>query len=83
MTEVELIVDEWCVPERLRHVLDKLSTTESISINRTKDVIAAMTEDILREAEGEVVESKPLLKEIGNRTAKLFREHLKLQLINQ
>jgi hypothetical protein len=76
MEEVTLIVDEWCVPERLRHVLDKLGETDSISINRTKEVITAMTEDILREAAGEVVESKPLLKEIGNRTARMFKEFL-------
>ena len=76
MEEVTLIVDEWVTPMRLQHVLDKMGETESISINRTKEVITAMIEDVLREAGGEVVESKPLLKEIGNRTAGLFKKHL-------
>ena len=76
MDEVTLIVDEWCVPERLRHVLDRMGEAGTIGIERTKEVITAMIEDILREAAGEVIESKPLLKEIGNRTAKMFKEHL-------
>ena len=80
MEEVALVVDEWCVPTRLQHVLDKMGEAGTIGIERTKDVIANMTEDILREAEGEVVESKPLMKEIGNRTVKLFKEHLAKQL---
>jgi hypothetical protein len=80
MEEVTLVVDEWCVPTRLQHVLDKMGEAGTIGIERTKDVIANMTEDILREAEGEVVESKPLMKEIGNRTVKLFKEHLAKQL---
>ena len=79
MEEISLIVDEWCVPERLRHVLDKMGEPGTVGIEKTKEVIAAMTEDILREAEGEVIESKPLLKEIGNRTARMFKEYLKEQ----
>ena len=74
--EVTLVVDEWATPTRLQHVLDKMGEAGTIGIQQTKEVIAAMTEDILRESEGEVVESKPLFKEIGNRTAKLFKEHL-------
>ena len=79
MEEVTLIVDEWCVPERLRHVLDKMGEAGSVTVEMTKDVISRMIEDILREAEGEV-EAKPLLKEIGNRTARMFKEHLKANI---
>jgi hypothetical protein len=75
---VALIVDEWVTPMRLEHVLGKMGETESISIERTKDVITKMTEDILRESDGEVIDTMPLRKEIGNRTAKLFKQHLSI-----
>jgi hypothetical protein len=55
-----------------------MGETESVSIERTKDVIARMTEDVLRESDGEVVDTMPLRKEIGNRTAKLFKQHLNI-----
>ena len=78
LDEVTLIVDEWVVPMRLQHVLDKMGEAGSIGIEKTKDVINGMIEDVVRESEGEVVvaDEKLLKKEIGNRTAKLFKEYL-------
>jgi hypothetical protein len=75
---VALIIDEWVTPMRLEHILDKMGETESISIEKTKGVIARMTEDVLRESDGEVVDTMPLRKEIGNRTAKLFKQYLSI-----
>jgi hypothetical protein len=80
LTEVTAIVDEYVVPMRLEHVLQKLGDPDSLTVERTKDVINAMCEDVLREAADEIVESKPLLKGIGNRTAKLYKEWLNKKL---
>lgn len=75
------IVDEYVVPMRLEHVLQKLGDPDLLTIERTKDVIGAMVEDVLRE--GEIKESKILLKEIGNRTVKLYKHWLNKNLHNK
>lgn len=59
---------------RLTHVLDKLPA--AVGINNTKLVIDAMVEDVLREAAGEIVDSKEARAAIGKRAAQLFRAHL-------
>lgn len=69
-----LIAMEWVTDMRLRHVLDKLP-----ECREPKDIpviIKAMQEDIYREAKGEIVESPAVLKAIGNRTVKLFKQQL-------
>jgi hypothetical protein len=70
-----LIVDEYVVPMRLEHVLQKMGDPDFLIVERTKEVITNMVEDVLRE--GEFAESKTLTKEIGNRTAKLYKEWLR------
>lgn len=67
------IADEWVTPTRLEHVLDKLG---DVGIERTRDVIAAMTEDVLREGAGEFVDSREARAAIGRKTAELFRKRL-------
>lgn len=71
------IADEWVTPTRLAHVLDKLG---DVSIERTRDVIAAMTEDVLREGAGELVDSREARAAIGKKTAELFKASLRSQL---
>jgi hypothetical protein len=56
---------------RLEHVLDKLP--EATEMKHTGLVIKAMIEDILREGEGEIKESKAVTKAIGARAAKLWK----------
>lgn len=70
----EAIAAEWVTPMRLAHVLDKLPTATDIT--STKQVIAAMVEDVYREAKGEIVESKEASAAIGKKTATLFKQHL-------
>ncbi len=69
------IATEWVTFERLRHVLD--STKLELKIENTGNVIVAMTEDILREARGEIVDSLAARKEINRATALLFKQILR------
>lgn len=73
------IADEWVTPTRLQHVLDKLGG--SPGMERTPDVIAAMTEDVLREGAGEIVDSKEARKAIGRATVLLFKSELRRRLV--
>jgi hypothetical protein len=60
---------------RLSHILDKFPTA---TIENTGDVIKTMIEDVYREAQGEIIENKEVKTAIGKRTAKLFKQRLKL-----
>lgn len=73
----EAIAQEWVTPTRLEHVLDKLRVDgEDIGIERMRDVIRAMAEDVTREGQGEFVESRESLIAISRETAQLFKAHL-------
>lgn len=71
LEEADAIATEWVTPTRLEHVLDKLGP---VGIEHTPKVIAAMIEDVTREAEGEIVDSKEARRAIGALTAKLFKK---------
>lgn len=72
LKEAEHIANEWVTAERLRHVLDKLP--EATDITKTGMVIRAMQEDVVREADGEIVVSKEALGAIGKKTAAMFKQ---------
>lgn len=74
------IAQEWVTPMRLTHVLDKIP---GANMEQVPTVIAAMVEDVYREAKGEIVESKEAQAAIGKRTVALFREWLKSQLVEK
>lgn len=69
----DAIANEWVTPTRLEHVLDKLGPVE---ISDTPKVIAAMIEDVTREAQGEILDSKEARKAIGFLAAKLFKQRI-------
>jgi len=75
LEKAEAIAEEWVTDERLRHVLDKLP--QGIGLEGTGQVIKAMKEDVLREAQGEIVDSKDARKAIGRRTSLLFKKFIK------
>lgn len=79
LREAEAIAEEWVVPMRLRHVVDKIHIPNDgkLGIEQTGDVIRAMIADVQREAKGEVEISKGAITAIGRRTAKLFKEFLR------
>lgn len=76
----EAIAEEWVTPTRLSHVLDKLG---DVNIEQTRDVIAAMTEDVLREGAGEIVDGREARAAIGKKTAALFKARLRSALGEQ
>jgi len=72
----EAIAEEWATPMRLRHVIDKLPEPNNFGPQDIPRVIAAMIEDIFREAEGEIIESREARTAIGKRTVQLFKKFL-------
>lgn len=77
LEDANLIAEEWVTDMRLTHVLDKLPKPYDISLTST--VIKSMLEDVLREAKGEIVDSKEARKAIGSRTTLLYKKFLSRQ----
>lgn len=77
LEDARAIADEWVVPMRLEHVIARL-TVDGVEpgIEKMKSIIAAMVEDVEREAAGEIVVSKEARTAIGTRTAQLFKARL-------
>lgn len=71
LSQANAIAEEWVTDMRLTHVLDKLP--QGIGLDSTKLVIDAMVNDVLREAAGEIVDSKEARAAIGKRAAQLFK----------
>ena len=80
MVEAKAIAEEYVTEMRLNHVLDKLP--QGINIESMKLVIDAMVEDVYREAEGEIVQSKEVTKQISVKTAIMFKKRLQRNLVN-
>ncbi len=78
LAAAQAIADEWATDQRLRHVLDKVPGTMDghHCMEQMRTVIRAMQEDVIREAKGEIVESKEALAAIATRTAKMFKTYL-------
>lgn len=75
----EAIALEWVTPMRLEHVIDAILAGRADKIIEMRDtpvVIAAMVEDVTREAAGEITDNQPARKAIGTRTVKLFKERV-------
>lgn len=74
LEDAKEIAEEWCTEKRLWHVLDKLP--QATDLKSMKLVIDAMVEDVYREAEGEIIESKEVTKAIGSKTATMFKAEI-------
>lgn len=70
LTEAGEIADEWVVPMRLQHVLQKVPYNDP---RDTGAVVRAMVEDVRLESDGEVAWSQDVEKAIGRATARLLR----------
>lgn len=82
LEDAKEIVEEWCVPMRLVHVLDALKASGVVTDPDMKDtnkIIAGMLEDVTREAAGEIVDSKEMRKALSQKTVVLFKNWLKNQ----
>ena len=78
LSEATAIANEWVTNTRLEHVLQKLPTPHDMSL--VPQLIKAMTEDVLREGEGEIVVSDAAKKAIGKKAVELFKAHLNSQI---
>lgn len=78
LSAAEAIADEWVTAMRLEHVLDHLKAAlgRDVMIQDMAKVIEAMVEDVLREAVGEIVDSKDARRAIGHATVKMFKGKL-------
>lgn len=75
----EAIALEWVTPMRLEHVIDHVLAArdnKEIEMRDTPLVIAAMVEDVTREAAGEILDNAPARKAIGQRTVELFKKRI-------
>lgn len=72
----QAIADDWVTPMRLAHVLDALRAagTPCTDMSSTGVVIRAMTDDVRKESEGEVVWTPDAVKAIGKATARVFKD---------
>lgn len=77
LAEAQEIADEWITFTRLQHVLDKLP---GHCMEKMRDIIASMTEDVLREGAGEFVDSPAVRKAISTKTAVTYKDYLKSQI---
>lgn len=80
LADAQAIADEWVTEQRLTHVLDKLP--HATSMEYVRDVMAAMVADIVREAAGEIQDSKDARRAIERRTALLFKQALAASIAN-
>mgnify|MGYP003394295823 CR=1 FL=1 len=74
LTEATAIAKEWVTETRLDHVLQKFPSV--VDLRATPKVIAAMTEDVLREGSGEFVDSKEVRTAIASATGKMFKARI-------
>jgi hypothetical protein len=71
------IANEWVTKNRLEHVLQKLPVH---CMEKMTEIIAAMQEDVMREAKGEIVEGLAVNKAISRKTVEMYRNFLKSQI---
>lgn len=80
LSAAEAIAEEWVNSHRLEHVIAHLEVNDTkMSIENIPQIIAAMIEDIYREASGEIVESKGAKGAIAKKTVLLFKKHLSIK----
>lgn len=85
LENADAIATEWVTPMRLEHVIDAVIAArdnKQIDVCDIPVVIAAMIEDVTREASGEILDSKPARKAMGARTVALFKQRMKDSLAN-
>jgi len=79
LANADAIALEWVTPMRVEHVIDAVLSSrqdKNIEMRDTPLVIAAMIEDVTREAAGEIVDNAPARKAISQRTVALFKQRV-------
>jgi hypothetical protein len=72
------VANEWVTATRLEHVLDKIP---GHCMEKMREILAAMVEDVIREGEGEIVDSPEVRKAITTKTAIMYKDLLKSSLL--
>ena len=81
LEEAEAIALEWVTDGRLGNILSKIKEEDQV-IENTGKIIKLMVEDVLREAKGEIIDSKFARKAISKRAGNLYRSYIKSKLYN-
>lgn len=77
LEDANKIAAEWVTVTRLEHVLDKIPDH---SMEKIPVIIAAMVEDVTREAAGEIVDNEATRKAIKTKTVTMYKDYLKSKL---
>ena len=77
LSDANAIANEWVTKNRLEHVLQKLP---GHNMEKMWEIIAAVQEDVLREAKGEIIESEAVKKAIGKKAASMYIAFAKSQI---
>lgn len=78
LEDAQAVADEWVTPMRIVHVLDKI---QDPCMEKMKEIMAAMFEDVEREGKGEIVWSPEVRKAIGKATATGVKSHFQKLLV--
>jgi hypothetical protein len=70
LTEANKIADEWVTEMRLDHILGKMKDP---SLDKMGEIIKAMVEDVVREGDKEIVDTKDVRKAIGRKAAEMAK----------
>ena len=74
LEKVDSICIEWITEDRLSNILSHID--KELDIKDIPMIIKLMIEDVLREAKGEIVESRELNKTIARETTVMFKRRL-------
>jgi hypothetical protein len=77
LADAEAVATEWVVIHRLEHVLQKIPNH---GMEKMREIISAMVEDVLREGAGEIVDSTAVRKAISTKTATMYKSYLQAKL---
>jgi hypothetical protein len=77
LEDAQSVADDFVTPMRLQHVLDKLP---GHCMEKMKEIIGSMIEDVNREGVGEFTPSPQVNKAIGSKTVVLYKDYLNSQI---
>lgn len=77
LEDAEQIAFEWVTENRLANILSRF---EEYGIEDTGTIIGLMIEDITREGEGEVIDTKEMRKVVSRNTALMFKKRLNREI---
>lgn len=83
LTDATAIAEEWVTAMRLEHVIAKLPSVlagKPLDMSLIPELIKSMTEDVLREASGEITEGDAVKKAIGKKAVEMYKVYLKSKI---